>query len=249
LGPQILVASKVFTDSQPDDGLLELGIVTADGLVEWTRTLARTAAGTPTKSPFVLTTKARSVEIELNRKVATKAFFGALDEMVTSWVLSGKNYDLTQLAGPVVDPAEQVGAEARAPVAGMDVDPRPAPLVYPRPTGQLAGRVVGQSGVQRQVDGGPAEVGHDPVEALVDPAVVVQFGRADEVVDRGRVGQGRGSGGEVRHLVPWLRRRRVPLLHDVVAVFEAQLRDRGRVELEQRSAAGRQADPAGGHDP
>jgi TetR/AcrR family transcriptional regulator, fatty acid metabolism regulator protein len=40
---------------------------------------------------------------DLNKKVATKAFFGALDEMVTSWVLGGKGYDLGQLALPVVD--------------------------------------------------------------------------------------------------------------------------------------------------
>jgi TetR/AcrR family fatty acid metabolism transcriptional regulator len=40
---------------------------------------------------------------DLARKVATKAFFGALDEMVTSWILSQKDYDLAQLAGPVVD--------------------------------------------------------------------------------------------------------------------------------------------------
>lgn len=40
---------------------------------------------------------------DLPRKVATKAFFGALDEMVTSWILSQKEYDLAQLAGPVVD--------------------------------------------------------------------------------------------------------------------------------------------------
>jgi TetR/AcrR family fatty acid metabolism transcriptional regulator len=40
---------------------------------------------------------------DLPRKVATKAFFGALDEMVTSWILTHKEYDLAQLAGPVVD--------------------------------------------------------------------------------------------------------------------------------------------------
>jgi hypothetical protein len=33
----------------------------------------------------------------------TKAFFGILDEMVTSWIVGGKDYDLAQLAGPVVD--------------------------------------------------------------------------------------------------------------------------------------------------
>ena len=32
-----------------------------------------------------------------------KAFFGALDETVTSWLLAGKNYDLSQMAEPVAD--------------------------------------------------------------------------------------------------------------------------------------------------
>ena len=40
---------------------------------------------------------------ELSRKLATKAFFGALDEMVTSWILSPKEYDLVSQAAPVVD--------------------------------------------------------------------------------------------------------------------------------------------------
>jgi TetR/AcrR family transcriptional regulator, fatty acid metabolism regulator protein len=44
-----------------------------------------------------------SLRPDLPRKVATKAFFGALDEMVTSWVVSRKQYDLERLAGPVVD--------------------------------------------------------------------------------------------------------------------------------------------------
>jgi TetR/AcrR family fatty acid metabolism transcriptional regulator len=40
---------------------------------------------------------------DLPRKLATKAFFGALDEMVTSWILSPKDYDLVSQAAPVVD--------------------------------------------------------------------------------------------------------------------------------------------------
>ncbi len=44
-----------------------------------------------------------SLRADLNRKVVTKAFFGALDEMVTSWIVGGKDYDLARLAGPVVD--------------------------------------------------------------------------------------------------------------------------------------------------
>ena len=60
---------EVFADARPDDGMLELGVVTADGLLEWARTLARTATGNPDKSPFVQTTKARVVKVKLNRKV------------------------------------------------------------------------------------------------------------------------------------------------------------------------------------
>jgi TetR/AcrR family fatty acid metabolism transcriptional regulator len=40
---------------------------------------------------------------ELPKKLVAKAVFGALDEMVTSFVLSGKDYDLGELAAPVVD--------------------------------------------------------------------------------------------------------------------------------------------------
>lgn len=60
---------EIFPDARPDDGMLELGIVTAEGLVEWTRTLARTAVGDPNRSPFVRTTKARAVKVRLDRKV------------------------------------------------------------------------------------------------------------------------------------------------------------------------------------
>ncbi len=44
-----------------------------------------------------------SLRPDLPRKVVTKAFFGALDEMVTSWILSRRDYDLGQLAAPIVD--------------------------------------------------------------------------------------------------------------------------------------------------
>jgi diacylglycerol kinase (ATP) len=60
---------EAFEDARPDDGKLELGVVTAEGLLQWGRMLARTAVGSASKSPFVQTTKARSVKVKLNRKV------------------------------------------------------------------------------------------------------------------------------------------------------------------------------------
>ena len=47
--------------------------------------------------------KRGDLRADLPVKVASKAFFGALDEMVTSWILGRKSYDLAKLAGPVVD--------------------------------------------------------------------------------------------------------------------------------------------------
>jgi len=44
-----------------------------------------------------------TLRADLPRKLVTKAFFGTLDELVTSWVIGGKDYDLALLAGPAVD--------------------------------------------------------------------------------------------------------------------------------------------------
>jgi TetR/AcrR family fatty acid metabolism transcriptional regulator len=44
-----------------------------------------------------------TIRKELRRKLASHAFFGILDEMVTTWVLSPQEYDLAQLAGSAVD--------------------------------------------------------------------------------------------------------------------------------------------------
>ena len=49
---------EAFDDARPDDGKLELGVVTADGLVQWGRMIARTAVGSAANSPFAQTTKA-----------------------------------------------------------------------------------------------------------------------------------------------------------------------------------------------
>jgi diacylglycerol kinase (ATP) len=60
---------QVFPDAKPDDGVLELGVVSAQGHVQWARTLARTATGNAEKSPFVRATKARAVKVKMDRKV------------------------------------------------------------------------------------------------------------------------------------------------------------------------------------
>ena len=61
---------EAFEDAHPDDGVLELGVVSAEGVREWAGTVARAVVGSAGKSPHAFTTKARSVRIKLDRKVA-----------------------------------------------------------------------------------------------------------------------------------------------------------------------------------
>jgi diacylglycerol kinase (ATP) len=60
---------EAFEDAHVDDGVLELGVVSADGVREWAGTIARAVVGSASKSPHASTTKAHSVRIKLDRKV------------------------------------------------------------------------------------------------------------------------------------------------------------------------------------
>ena len=71
----------LFDGAEPDDGLLELGVVTADGLTDWARTLARTALGSSAKSPFVQVTRAKKIRITFGEKVLYELDGGDRDEV------------------------------------------------------------------------------------------------------------------------------------------------------------------------
>ena len=60
---------EAFEDARPDDGIIELGVVSADGTRQWVQTVARAVVGNVAKSPQARTTKAHSVRIRLNKKV------------------------------------------------------------------------------------------------------------------------------------------------------------------------------------
>jgi diacylglycerol kinase (ATP) len=66
---EVFAGIEAFEDARPDDGVLELGVVRADGLIEWARTAARAAVGRPGDSPFVQQTRARTIGVKLDRKV------------------------------------------------------------------------------------------------------------------------------------------------------------------------------------
>ena len=60
---------EVFADARPDDGALDIGVLTATGPVKLARAAVRTAIGDAQKSPFVRVTQGRSVRVKLDRKV------------------------------------------------------------------------------------------------------------------------------------------------------------------------------------
>jgi diacylglycerol kinase family enzyme len=57
-----------FSDPALDDGLLEVGVVDAQGVLEWGVLFARTLAGEASASKFARETKAHRVKITLSRK-------------------------------------------------------------------------------------------------------------------------------------------------------------------------------------
>ena len=61
---------SAFPDARQDDGRLNVAVVTADSLLDWARTLGRTATGDPAASPFVETTTAEKIDVRLDKKAA-----------------------------------------------------------------------------------------------------------------------------------------------------------------------------------
>ncbi|MEV0610137.1 diacylglycerol kinase family protein [Polymorphospora rubra] len=60
---------EAFDEAEPDDGWLEVGVATADGAVQWARTLGRMAAGRSDRSPFVRITRARKIDVRFAEPV------------------------------------------------------------------------------------------------------------------------------------------------------------------------------------
>jgi diacylglycerol kinase (ATP) len=74
---KLLGGVDVFPEAQPDDGLLELGVVTAKNPVEWARALGRVALGEAGKSPFVEVTRGKKFRIRLDRRFPCELDGGA----------------------------------------------------------------------------------------------------------------------------------------------------------------------------
>jgi diacylglycerol kinase (ATP) len=57
-----------FEAARPDDGRLEVGVVTARGLLQWSRVMARLVTKRPERTPLVDTTSATKIDVRLDRK-------------------------------------------------------------------------------------------------------------------------------------------------------------------------------------
>jgi len=70
----------VFEDARPDDGRLDVGVVTATGVTAWMRAFGRLATGNPERSPFVRTTVARRIDVRLDHSLLYELDGGARSE-------------------------------------------------------------------------------------------------------------------------------------------------------------------------
>ena len=74
---KILGGIEAFPGARPDDGVLELGVVTAKSPVEWARTLGRLALGSQEKSPFVRMTSGTRFLLRFERRIRYELDGGA----------------------------------------------------------------------------------------------------------------------------------------------------------------------------
>jgi diacylglycerol kinase (ATP) len=65
---KVLGGVEAFSAAEPDDGLLDLGVVTAKNPAEWARTLGRVALGMAEKSPFAEVTRGKRFRIRFGRR-------------------------------------------------------------------------------------------------------------------------------------------------------------------------------------
>jgi diacylglycerol kinase (ATP) len=74
---RILGGVEAFHGAQPDDGLLELGVVTAANAAQWARTLGRVMLGDAGRSPFVHVTHGRQFRVKFSRQLPYELDGGA----------------------------------------------------------------------------------------------------------------------------------------------------------------------------
>ncbi len=74
---KVLGGVEAFSGARPDDGRLELGVVTARNPADWARVMGRLALGSPEKSPFVKVSSGKKIQIRFRREMPYELDGGA----------------------------------------------------------------------------------------------------------------------------------------------------------------------------
>jgi len=64
----IIGGITAFESARPDDGQLEVGVVTASGMLQWGRVMARMITGRPDKTPLIQMTAGTKIDVQLAKK-------------------------------------------------------------------------------------------------------------------------------------------------------------------------------------
>ena len=107
----ILGGIEAFPDARPDDGLLELGVVTAKNPVEWARVFGRLTFGRAEDSAFAEITRGAKVRIRFDRKVPYELDGGARPAR-KELRIKARPHSIT-ICVPAKDPAKVPATTAR----------------------------------------------------------------------------------------------------------------------------------------
>ena len=107
----IMGGIEAFPDARPDDGLLELGLVTAKNPVEWARVFGRLTFGRAEDSAFAEITRGAKVRIRFDRKVPYELDGGARPAR-KELRIKARPHSIT-ICVPAKDPAKAPATTAR----------------------------------------------------------------------------------------------------------------------------------------
>jgi diacylglycerol kinase (ATP) len=77
---RIVGGVPAFDDADPSDGLLEVGVTTASGVLQWARTLGRMTFGRSDNSKFIRITRGRKISVKLAKSMPVELDGGARDD-------------------------------------------------------------------------------------------------------------------------------------------------------------------------
>jgi len=99
---------RVFDGAEPGDGVLHVGVTTAEGAMQWARTMARVALDRSEKSPFVEITRGRRIDVRFDRSMIYELDGG---ERGRAKRLKAKAVPGALIVG--VDPAADLGGDGQ----------------------------------------------------------------------------------------------------------------------------------------